>query len=300
MAWTSGTADNYLHLLEILRNYLAANGYTILHSSTTQFYCKGPGLEGLDEIYWGIDTLENSGAGYWNWRLAGSWGYKEGRQTINQIGSSNIVGYGAVYLWNQAIPYWFAVNGRRCFMLAKVGTVYQAMYMGLGIGMGTPQQYPYPLIIGGCGSSTTSTYNSTGGGNALFFGHNAGDHGFAGGPGRLIDPGGDWSAMSTPSSLQRGQIPGGGYYTTRNFISNLMFALDGTYLLEPIYFGQLVGNVGPAAPWQVPIVSLDGVFKISGYNNSAENIVSVDGASYLVFPDTYRSTRADYFAVKME
>lgn len=299
MAWTSGTANNYLHLLELLRTYLAANGYTILHYSTTQFYCKGPGLDGLDEIYWGIDTLENSGTGYWNWKLAGSWGYKEGRETIDQIGRSNIVGYPYIYLWNQAIPYWFAVNGRRCFMVAKVGTTYQSMYMGLGNPVAAPQQYPYPLIIGGCGTGNTTTYAATGSGNTAFFSHNVAAPADDRGNGVMALPDGDWSAVNT-SYTRKGVIYAGGSYTTRNFISSLIPALDGTYLLEPIYFCYYAGNTSTSGAWLIPFVSLDGVFKISGYNNSAENIVSVGGASYLVFPDTYRAARADYYAIKME
>lgn len=300
MAWTSGTADNYLHLMEILRNYLTANGYTILQQSSTHFYCKGPGLAGLDEIYWGVEGFENSGAGYWNWRLAGSWGHKEGRVGIVHPGTHvNNFNYPHIYLWNQAIPYWIAVNGRRCFLLAKVGTVYQAMYMGLGVPVGTDAQFPYPLVIGGCGRGNTVLYSTANSENAMFFGSNMGNYDLYNGSALIVGPSGQWEPVTAYNgNLYQGLAFYGGWYLTKSFISNLLPALDGSYLLEPIYMISGMGKPATSA-WANPTMSLDGILKVSGYNNSAENIISVSGESYLVFPDVYRSTRADYFAVRM-
>lgn len=295
MAWTSGTANNYLHLLELLRNYLSANGYTILHFSTTQFYCKGPGLEGLDEIYWGIDTFENSGTGHWNWELAGSVSYKEGRGGISHPGGNR--GH-YMFLWNQAIPYWFAVNGRRAIILVKVGTVFQMAYMGLGLPIGTFEQYPYPLVIGGCSSSRTSNYSSTGATNTLFFSTNTGDNGTAGATqGRFLVPQGVWVGMSNTGS-NFNMICQAGRNLTQNFRANIVPALDGTYLVEEIVLPVRLRPTYNLA--ETAMLKLDGVFKTSGKNNSAENIISVGGSSYLVFPDTYRAAAGDYFALKME
>lgn len=299
MAWTSGIADNYIDLLRLLREYLDANGHTILHYSTTQFYCKSPGLDGLDEIYWGIDTFENPASSRYNWEIAGSVSYKEGRGGISHPGTSkiNTSTNTYIYLWNQAIPYWFAVNGRRVVVLAKVGTVFQFMYAGLALPLGAVEQYPYPLVIGGCGHSSTSNYATTTY-NQLFFGTNTPSIGPISGPGRFLTPAGIWYTIAY---CDQPAYAGYSIYVrslTQNFRSNIVPALDGSYLLEELILTGYFGTTNRY--YEYPCAKLDGVFKVSGKNNSAENIISVDGGSYLVFPDTWRSTIGDYFAVKME
>lgn len=304
MAWTSGTANDYLDLLMIFRDYLQSNGYTILHSTDTQFYCKGPGLEELDEIYWGIDTFENPANNRYNWELAGSVSYVEGRGGMDHPGSSIYSGRQYIYLWNQAIPYWIAVNGRRAILLAKVGTVFQIAYLGLGLPLSLPEQYPYPLLIGGCGYTSSANYAGTGASNAVFCGTNISAQFDRTSQARALLPWGVWGAMSTNEGVSGQTVRNVvynspsyfryAYHLTSNFAASVIPALDGSYLVE-----ELVYMAWSTWPW-TPMLKLDGVFKISGKNNSAENIVSVDGASYLVFPDVYRAGQADYFALKME
>lgn len=296
MAWISGTANNYIHLLELLRNYLNANGYTILHSSATQFYCKGPGLDGLDEIYWGINAFENSGSNYYNWEIAGSVSYREGRGGINHPGSSLQAGSTFILLWNQAIPYWFAVNGRRAILIAKVGTVFQIMYAGLALPFGLPEQYPYPLMIGGSSHTNTASYAATGS-NQVFCGANVGDLGTGAGPGKFLTPLGTWAPITNAGGSVNG-VCKIAKSLTHNFRAGIVPALDGTYLLDEISFAAF--STTSTRYIETAYCKLDGFFRVSGKNNSAENIISVDGSSYLVVPDTWRSSIGDYYAVKME
>jgi hypothetical protein len=52
-------------------------------------------------------------------------------------------------LWDASIPYWFVVNGRRVVVVAKLNTQYEIAYLGFVDPYFTPDQWPYPLAIGG-------------------------------------------------------------------------------------------------------------------------------------------------------
>ncbi len=273
MAYTSGTASNYKELLAILATFAAANGWTILEQSETKLYLRGEGLGGLDEIYAGIGAFENSTAGYYNWQAVGSWGWRSGR-ALGSHPMSSLIRY--LYLWNTAIPYWMVGHAGRIIVIAKVGAVFQMLYLGFGLPPATDAQYPYPLIVGACGTTSTALYSATGAGNSMFWANN-------GLNGVICRPGGDWDqigpAYCPPKSVSS-DIP-----------SVLVKALDDSYLLEEIFITDSARTSIYAA--------LDGVFRVSGFGNSAENLITVSGVNYLVVPDVYRSAIGDFCAVKL-
>jgi len=270
MAYTSGTASNYKELLAILATFAAANGWTILEQSETKLYLRGEGESGLDEIYAGIGAFENSTAGYYNWQAVGSWGWRSGR-ALGAHPMSSAMRY--VYLWNTAIPYWMVGHAGRFIVIAKVGTMFQMLYMGFGLTPATDAQYPYPLIIGGVGTSPTQLYSA---GGSMFWANNALS-------GVISRPGGDWDqigpAYCPPKSVSSG------------IASVLVKALDGSYLLEEIF----ITDANRASIYG----SLDGICRVSGFGNSAENLITVSGVNYLVVPDVYRSAIGDFCAVKL-
>ena len=74
--------------------------------------------------------------------------------------------------------------------------------------------------------------------------------------------------------------------------SVLVPALNGDYLCEEIYITDTARTSVYA--------SLDGVYRVSGFGNTAENIITVGGVNYLVVPDAYRSSIGDYCAIRMQ
>lgn len=281
MAWTSGTADNYKHLLALLATFAAANGHDVLAQSETELYLRGEGTAGLDEIYSNIIAFESSGA-YYNWGLNGSIAYRSGRVWNAQPRSSG-AGEAYAYLWNRAIPYWFFGSPRRLIVVPKVSTVFQMVHLGLLSPPATEAQYTYPLLIGGCGAVSTATWSTTGDGNTIFAGLSG-----AGPAGRMMVPGGEWVDVGTAantvaavsdSSAQRG---------------NILPAPDGSYVLEQIWM------VDTRDSCRAILGKVDGVFRVSGYLNSAENIITISGTNYLVVPDVYRAGIGDFLAVRMD
>jgi len=278
MAYTNGTATDYKNLLAILVTFAAANGWTVLEQSETQVYLKGEGAAGLDEIVVGINTFENTSSGYYNWNLEGAVSYRSGRAFGGQVGTSGAGVY--AYFWNADIPYWIVATARRIILVAKVSTVYQIVHLGLIDPPATDAQYPYPLLIGGCGVTSTNRWSTTGTGNTMFC-DNTGESG------KLREVDGIWGRV-IPGATER-------YVTATwaniEFKGSIITAPDGSYLPDQIWMVDGYNAVTFGA--------VDGLFAISGYNNAAENLVTINGVNYLVFPNVYRSGYGDYYALRL-
>ena len=283
MAYTTGTAANYKDLLAILATFAAANGWVILEQSPTLLYLKGTGLAGLDEIYCGVETYEDPPNDRYNWSLYGSWGYKAGRDIdkhpiTSALGVSEEVN---VYLWNAQIPYWLVATPRRIIVAAKVGTTYQFTHLGLLDTPATDAQYPYPLLIGGMGNTSTQNYSG-----ALYSFWKISSFS----SGRISCPGGAWGSLAEGTDrFDRPLVT----VATRheNYKDQMLAGLDGTYFLEPFFyvgdrFTSIFGNV-------------DGLYHITGFNNTAENIITVAGVNYMVFPDGNKSGFGDFCALRL-
>lgn len=186
------------------------------------------------------------------------------------------------YLWNAPIPYWIVANPGRIAVIAKISASYQTIYLGLGKPPATAEQYPYPLIVGGCGSTASQAYSATGNGNSAFWANN-------GVSGVLSRPGGDWSPIGpyVDASTYRCQAISAEYESKASILNGY----GGTYALDQIY---LADTLRPST-----YAALDGIYRISGYNNAAENIHTADGANHLVVPDVYRSGIGDYCVLRL-
>jgi hypothetical protein len=273
VAYTNGTATNYKDLLAVLATFAAANGWTILAQSATSLALRGAGTNGLDEIYVGIETFENTSSGYYNWKLAGSWGWRSGRALGAHPMSS---GFCYAYLWNSSIPYWIVATPRRIILVAKVSTIYQMVHLGLGNPPATDNQYPYPLIVGGCGVTEAQAYTVTGNGNSMFWANN-------GSNGIISRPGGDWDTVGPSTCPAISEC-----YEQR---ANILTDPSGVYTLDQIYIADATRTSVYAA--------IDGLYRVSGYGNTPENIITVSGVNYLAVQDVYRNTNGDFCALRL-
>lgn len=288
MAYTTGNANNYKHLLSIMDTFAAANGWVVMEQSDEQVFLKGTGLAGLDEIYVGVATYEEPLNGRFNWNMVGSWGYRAGRSFTNHPRSSNYRGLAAyeqvvAYLSNNQMTYWMVCNPRRIIVVVKVGTTYQHIHLGLLTVPATDAQYPYPLFIGGGGYLLS--LNTSGLLNA-YWSESSSTIGA-----RLSWPGGQWATKTASQASGDNPPP----FTVTSFLARhrdaLLTGLDGTYYLEPFYVTAVSqrGIMG----------TFEGLFRVTGYGNSAENIITVDGVNYMVFPDGSKSAPGDYCALRM-
>jgi hypothetical protein len=302
MAYTSGIATDYKDLLALMVTFATANGWVVLEQTAERAYLKGTGLAGLDEIYVGVETSENTASGYYNWKLMGSWGWRSGRALTEHPGSMvygdsinqpNTFADGVFsYLWNHPIPYWMVANGRRIIVVAKVDTVYQTIHLGLLTPPATDAQYPYPLLIGGSGKVATRSYSSSD--NAAFWGRYGNSYTASGYnySFRLSLPGGAWGIGWTNPNMYDVNPQLRPYWGCYPDAQNMLSGIDGSYMLEPIYIISVL-------PMTATYGAIDGLFFVSGHNNSSENIITVSGVNYLVFHDCARSGYGNLCCMRM-
>jgi hypothetical protein len=286
MAYTSGTASGYKDLLALMVTFAVANGWVVDEQTADKVFMHGTGLSGLDEIYVGVATYENVPTDCYNWVLNGAWAYRAGR-TYDVMPLSSGLDNAIGYFWNQPIPYWMVATPRRIIVVVKVGSTFQHVHLGLLTVPGTENQYPYPLLIGGSGDIKTENYtnaNRSAYWNCIAYTKIGG---------MFCVPGGDWVPIRTgytgaPSIVEVASF-------TNYFHLNLAASIDGHYMLEQLYVKKMktysaVADICGA---------IEGLFYVSGYNQSSENIITVGGINYMTFQDCSRSAIGDFCALRM-
>ncbi|MFW6090091.1 MAG: hypothetical protein ACODAB_10080 [Gemmatimonadota bacterium] len=233
---------------------------------------RGPGLADQDEIYVSIMSYSSESGDYYNWALRGHTGFVDDNDTDSQPGTFGPV---AVLLFQSSIPYWLSVTGRRINLVARVSTRYMSCGLGLIRPQATPDEYPYPVYIGGC----------IAGAPAERWDREESDHAFPwDGP---IHDGDRMRVRFVDGSTQQ--------YNVHPFENEDVYRPlngDEDYALERLILSG-------ADPENV-IGYVDGIYHITGFGLSAEDIVPVDGVDHLVVPNIYRNGFNDYVAFALE
>lgn len=335
MAWTSGTATNYLDLMAQLKDYISnasvhgAQAWTIKRwDPAGELIAMGPGLAGTDQIYVGMKAYNSVSGDYYNWKLNGFTAYDNVALFLSQPGSINrgadVPTIPSILLWNSPIPYWFVVNGRRIVMVAKIGIRYESMYLGHILPYGTSGQFPYPMAVGGSYAQSAGTvdyrYSNDGTSHQAFMFStdlSAGSNGA------------NWNTSSPTSFVSQLRLrkPDGswiGFQNTTNSAKTSVYTYHGYYK----WFGETL-TLGPRAliwPFalnlsQVACVygtndailypailmddspnsygELDGVYCAIGKGIGPESVITQGSDQYIVFPNVYRLTREDLWALKL-
>jgi hypothetical protein len=77
----------------------------------------------------------------------------------------------------------------------------------------------------------------------------------------------------------------------RDIYRSMRDNIDGTYTLFPIILHSDSSD-------QEIFGELDGVYAVTGFDNFAENVITIDAVDYLIFQNISRTGRADYMAIK--
>lgn len=307
MAFETGTATNYRDLLDRFHAFITTHHDLVAagqqwqalrwetNATTKELILKAPGLAGAEEIYCGIRSYEDSNAPYHVWDLNGFIGFNQNNDFAAQPGA--ITGWTPkMALWNSAISYWFVANGRRAVVVAKVSTVYEAAYLGFILPYATPGQYPYPLLVGGSMTGKQGLSYSLISTNHRHF----------------VDPG-DQNSYSSYTACMLRSVSGGWmafqnfyygsqellFYDGSRFVWPMIYsgldkireADNGTYVLTPVVLMEKNSNI---------FGELDGIYHVSGFNNAAENLITVGGVDHLVVQNVYRTSVRDYWALRLE
>lgn len=298
MSTTTGTATDFADLLNQLDTFLTSTaGWTSKRRvSGSEMIWSAPG-SGSDSILVGAKVFSDSVGNYQNWRLGGFSAFDAALAFTAQAGYVGASGPSPVLnLWNSAIDYWFIANARRAIVVAKVSTTYMVAYLGWITPYIYPSAFPYPLVVGGSmawnvepGSSSGNwRWSYTGSEMSNFWraGNGVAIASDAASSFRLRLPTGVWRGISTtPSDAVFGQV-----WPWSDPPQFMRENLDGSYSLIPALIHDPSPNI---------YGELDGVFFVTGYNQGAENTVTIGGVAHLVVPNVFRAGQGDYAAIRL-
>lgn len=313
MAYLSDTASDRLDLMKKICDFAVLHGWTLLESSASgagyaQAILEGSG-SGSEQIFVGLtqygDAVNDNFGFYANGYtgyLAGAdfWSHPGACATAADLtGSFNLP---TVPLWNSgSIPFWLTVSPSLIKCVMKVGTVYEAFYLGFLTRYGTPGQWPYPLCVG-TSAVAAFRYSWTGVEHTHFvdpFGNNAAPRPYS--TLRVRDAGGAWQAITNDypgNGDTRRDHAGTWPFNSRgyaNLCDALRPALDGSYTLQPV----VVTMDGQAGRANAIYGVLDGVRHVAGVGNAAENTITDGGDTYLVVQNCFRVSGRDFWALKL-
>lgn len=304
------------------------------YTASNQMIMHGPGA-GTDTIFVGIKLTSNTAGDYYNWKLGGFTGFNSGLNFESQPGyNSESITPVHMPLWNGEMTYWFMATGRRIIVVAKVSTVYEMCYLGFIDQFASPNQYPYPLFIGGSlswGSTNLPVvtdplwrWSYTGNEHRHFWepmyvNSNMPQPATGRGQARLRTLGGTWRDFwcgdgndydvvkvssgttfrdaTTIDAWTQGfqtETPNGSIWPGLTKIDAMEACVDGSYLIIP---NVLLLGVGSG---DAPDIAgeLSGIGRVTG-GLAAEDIITFGGDQWLVVPNVFRSNRQDYCAVRL-
>ncbi len=288
ITYETGTATNYQDLLDKLVTFAttalpAIERYTVERNVTDagekEVVFKGVGVAGLDEFYFGIKTYSDIAGDYFNWRLQGYSGFLNTAEFDLQPGAIPESRVPILALWDDSVTYWFSASGRSIRIAVKVSTVYETAYLGFGLPYGQPNQLPFPLIVGGCGTGAGGERWSTTNDNHSAFFNPLGSFDDTGFRFRM----GNWDSVNNSKEVN---------YTAPYIQSQW----------------SLMGNSvnGNKDLFSIDYIStdncygfLEGFQAVSGQTSGAEDTMTADGKNYIIFPNVYRVDRSNYVAMEV-
>ncbi len=336
-AYATGTATDHEDLWDKLIEFLTTDStlagageawdiaWTHPDGTADGVVLRGPGLSASDEIYVGLQRVDDPiNDSYTIWARGMTGTLDESTDLADHINVSPRV---AIHPDGEAMTYWFIASGRRFIVILKISTVFQALYCGFFLPYGTPLSYPYPMFIGGSrgelNNPVQKDWRSTANGHTMFF---SPYHGVTGGGATnispsayMMDPVGQWLpgwsngtdplenlggrfALAPdyflPDSTSFGLAQGSQTSPSYTFgYQQFRYALEACYGGDfPLLDISLISSLPEDQTWGV----LDGVYRVAGVANASENIVQYDSKDHLVVQNVYKTDTGDYMAVALD
>jgi len=270
--------------------YTAPSGHVLL---------TGQGLAAADTIFVGMRIKENVSSPYFNWKIQGAVAFDDAAEFDNQPSNSANTYY---VIDDGLLEYWIIATGRYFIVVTKLATVYTSMMMGLFLPYGVPAEYGYPLCVMGNIGVTNLHFTNTDNRFRGFFA--VGQEAM-----KVRDPSGAWltfenhngTSPGTPTNL-RNVWPYGGASNSKvnDFQPKVTAGIDGSYPLTPCILAEYETPAGELGKNSNAYGELDGVFHISGENNTPENTITIGPDDYICFPDIFRLTFDAFVALRLD
>ena len=302
MAVETGTATDYLDLLDKLKVFLTTNADLVAASQEwvcnrddgTDMLFQGPGLSTTEEIFIGFRPYDDEAADVYSWDVCSFLGYTPSVSFDVQPG--RVVTRDAFLpLWDSSIPYWFIANGQRVIVIAKVNTTYQSCYLGKFNAYATPNQYPYPVFWGGMTNNGAYKYSLVVT-SMQFFPMGYGQSTYLFTPeGGII---GSNNNIAAPTEAQLTVSPFASTYAIGHQLAKLAPFDNGDVTLIPAIIQR--GLSSADSSYLALYGEFDGVFFVQGQGQSSETVITIDAVDYMVVQNGARTDVNSFMAIRME
>lgn len=319
MAVETGTATDYHDLLDKLRIFLLAEGWTVLNwdapgsiTAPAKLQLQGPGAGAGREVFINIDTVANVDTPSYSWKVRGATGYTADAAEGNNPGEQTLATF--FNTWEEDIDYWFYVSDRRFIVVAKCSTSYMSLYAGFFLPFSDPTGYPFPLYVAG-DYWKEAVWSHTSSGRRFF----ADPGGSAANPGGWTrSPTGVWLPTNNHDDAAEndngrtgdpvqcalwpfnvGEASSGTAHTAWHVSSTgqasggamdaLVATRQGERALWPLTL--LPGN-------QPPLGVLDGAYAVLGAGLATEQTLTIGARDFTAFQNIQRSSGNDFVAIE--
>ena len=284
VAWVTGTpaTPGLDWILEQDSNTKDNTGLTEPFSALCrQVVLSNTGISGTESIVVGIREWQLTTSAVYGWDLNCYPAWVDGQlwngnstwhgQTTYDATYNHFSTYPNIPLMNASMTYWFFSNAQRIIVVVRTSTNYQCCYLGYGDRLGSPTEYPCPVMALGCSvgnlahSDQSATHRWFLNPPAFFFNTPAGE-------------------ARTPL-----WIPGASYWS---FPVNPGPVVGvGGDLLNPCY--AAIATLGT-------LLTFDGVRHVVDPDLQAEDIFTANGKKWFVAQNNHRITMYDFMAINTE
>lgn len=261
--------------------------------SRFEFAWRAPGLDDTKNIYIGGYVYEDQTLNIHNLVFEGFRFWNPNNRVSTQGSSS---GTKVLPLNDQPMTYHFVANGQRVIVAAMPSASYESAYLGFCFPYETPSTHPYPHVIGACGDDEDLALSETTTVHRAFW--NPGEYGIA-----AYYPNNTWqqhaNRTTVSSSDGNGNTTDGKIYpwaTTAggSMLTYMRDQIDGDFTLIPGVISIDESGVSHTCG------EFDGVYYVTGFNNSPGTLIEQDGFEHLVIKNITRTGVQDFAAIRLD
>ncbi|RKS87138.1 hypothetical protein DES39_0353 [Orbus hercynius] len=285
MAFLIGTVDDsngqwaHYNLLQTIHDFATKNGWQAILYDTSkanrELILKGLGYSGKENIYLCFYTYQNANSDYYNLAVGTALGYVPSNNILTQPN----VTYSGVPMHNRRIEYWLSLTPQRLAGAFKVGTpVYESFYVGKFLSYSLPNQYPLPLVCAGMLNGAENVrFSDTKHTIPYKSGYDYNNNKYL----KIFFNDGNWITPQVWPWNNTEGLTGSDKH---------LRPINNTYALLETRLMDGNGIYG----------ELEGIYHITGFDNTVENTIIIDDIKYVVIQDVARTGPNDYYALKLE
>lgn len=258
-------------------------------SGEQEMWLRAPGISDVP-AFLGMQSHTNSGDDVYNIGFRVAQNFTSTSSFENQLDTSP---ERYIHLRNDTIPYWIIANRRNVRIVCRITTVYQTAYLGFMIPYALPNQWPDPLCCMGTSQVLNRRFSNESD-NHRFLAFPSGTSGSGNSGQTYREFGNGWVNLANQTTSQNRKMWPTHHYFNSNYSVVSILRSDLERSLYPLIIWKDDSN-NPAVYGE-----LEGCYWITGEAIAAEDELVINGDTYLVVQDIFRTSVDSYMAFLLE